>query len=93
MSSVYSLNLSSGGVPKIPVDQVMVNLNGLDGDSHNDIKYHGGINRAVCLYSLELINDLKYEIYSHPFYFISFKNIYIIYYKYLFLKLRLKLVN
>lgn len=64
MSSVYSLNLSSGGVPKVPVDQVMVNLNGLDGDSHNDIKYHGGINRAVCLYSLELINDLKLEGHS-----------------------------
>tara|TARA_B100001996_G_scaffold381620_1_gene371423 strand:- start:423 stop:878 length:456 start_codon:yes stop_codon:yes gene_type:complete len=64
MPSVHSLNVSLGGVPKLPVSQVMVNLNGLEGDSHNDLKHHGGLSRAVCLYSLELIDDLKLEGHS-----------------------------
>jgi len=61
MPSVHSLNVSLGGVPKLPVSQVKVSLNGLEGDSHNDLKHHGGLSRAVCLYSLELIDDLKLE--------------------------------
>jgi len=64
MPSVHSLNVSLGGVPKLPVSQVKVSLNGLEGDSHNDLKHHGGLSRAVCLYSLELIDDLKLEGHS-----------------------------
>ena len=39
---------------------------GLDGDLNNDTKNHGGPNRAVCLYSLELIDQLRAE--RHPAY-------------------------
>ncbi len=61
MAFVHSINLSSGGVPKLPVSQVRVKYEGIIGDGHNDLKHHGGPNRAVCLYSFELIEALKLE--------------------------------
>ena len=59
MASIHSINISKGGVPKLPVNQVKVNSLGLVGDYQNDLKYHGGVERAICIYSLELIEDLK----------------------------------
>jgi MOSC domain-containing protein YiiM len=37
---------------------------GLAGDGHNDSDHHGGPDRAVCLFSLELIEALQAE--GHP---------------------------
>ena len=37
---------------------------GLDGDQQRNLKFHGGPDRAVCLYSLELIEQLQEE--GHP---------------------------
>ncbi len=49
------INLSGGGVPKLPVDRAYVGRLGLVGDGHHDTKRHGGPDRAVCLLSVELI--------------------------------------
>lgn len=61
---VFSINCSQGGVPKLPVPEVLVTTSGVFGDSHNDRKHHGGPDRAVCLFSLERIRDLQAE--GHP---------------------------
>lgn len=61
---VYSVNISPGGVPKRPVEQALLQRLGLEGDDHADRRHHGGPERAVCLYSLELIKALQGE--GHP---------------------------
>lgn len=57
----YRLNISRGGVPKLPVWQAWVGPEGLEGDLHNDTRNHGGPERAVCLFSLEVIGRLRGE--------------------------------
>jgi len=51
------VNTSPGGVPKVPVqDDVWVGRLGLAGDGHNEPEpSHGGVDQAVCLYSVEAI--------------------------------------
>ena len=61
---VHSINVSDGGVPKLPRDAGEVRYGGLTGDRQRDLRYHGGPMRAVCLYSLELIRALQAE--GHP---------------------------
>ncbi len=53
------LNVSSGGMPKLPVLFARVTVAGLDGDQHRNQKIHGGPARAVCLYSEELYAELR----------------------------------
>jgi MOSC domain-containing protein YiiM len=61
---VESINVSRGGVPKTSVVEATVGPLGLDGDHQNDLRYHGGPDRAVSLFSLELIEALRGE--GHP---------------------------
>lgn len=58
------INISPGGVPKLPIDAVLVSRAGLAGDRQRDLKHHGGPDRAVCLWSLEIIEELQRE--GHP---------------------------
>ena len=53
-----------GGVPKLAVDAAEVGALGLAGDAVRYTKVHGGPERAVCLFSLELIETLQQE--GHP---------------------------
>jgi MOSC domain-containing protein YiiM len=64
MGVVHSINVSNGGVPKLPRDSCYVGVNGLEGDRQRDLRYHGGPERAVCLYSLDLIRALQAEGHS-----------------------------
>jgi len=61
---VYRLNTSPGGVPKRPVPEAQVGPEGLEGDLHHDTRHHGGPERAVCLFSLEVLAKLRAE--GHP---------------------------
>ena len=61
---VHSINTSDGGVPKLPRTSVAVRRTGLEGDRQRDLEYHGGPDRAVSLFSLELIEALRAE--GHP---------------------------
>ena len=61
MGLIHSINISRGGVPKLPVDTSTITSHGIEGDSQNDLKYHGGIEKAVCIYSLDLIKALNLE--------------------------------
>jgi MOSC domain-containing protein YiiM len=64
IGTLVSINVSRGGVPKRRVSGANVSLLGLEGDGQDDIKHHGGPERAVCVYSLERIHSLQAE--GHP---------------------------
>jgi len=59
-----AINSSRGGVPKQSIFEALVTLDGLDGDRHSDTLHHGGRDRAVVLYSVDVIHALQRE--GHP---------------------------
>ncbi|HMU56331.1 MAG TPA: MOSC domain-containing protein [Nitrospira sp.] len=61
---VHQINVSDGGIPKHPLFEAVVGKEGLAGDAQRNRKLHGGPERAVCLYSLDLIERLQDE--GHP---------------------------
>ena len=61
---VHQINVSDGGVPKHPVLEAKVSTEGVDGDRQQNLKVHGGPDRAVCLFSVELIERLQDEGHS-----------------------------
>ena len=58
---LYQINYSPGGVPKRAVPKSWVSLKGLCEDGQRNKKLHGGPNRAICLFSLEIIQALQQE--------------------------------
>ncbi|KXK56712.1 MAG: MOSC domain-containing protein [Chlorobi bacterium] len=58
---IHQINISNGGVPKLPVPEGEVTELGIRGDAHLDMVHHGGPTRALCLYSLEQITALQAE--------------------------------
>jgi len=62
--AVVSLNRSDGGVPKRPVPEARITRLGMAGDHQRNLKHHGGPDRALCLFSLEVIERLRAE--GHP---------------------------
>ncbi|MDQ3687056.1 MAG: MOSC domain-containing protein [Acidobacteriota bacterium] len=63
---IFQLNMSNGGVPKLPVREALLTPDGLDGDRQAHPLIHGGPERALCLYALERILELQAE--GHPIY-------------------------
>jgi MOSC domain-containing protein YiiM len=61
---VHQINLSDGGLPKRPVLEAVIAKTGVAGDRQRNLKVHGGPDRAVCLFSLELLERLQDE--GHP---------------------------
>lgn len=61
---VLQVNVSQGGVPKLPVESATVGPMGLSGDGHEHPTEHGGPHRAVCLLGVEVIHRLQAE--GHP---------------------------
>jgi len=61
---VESINTSRGGVPKQPVFEAFITADGVDGDRQSDPRFHGGPDRAVVLFSLDVITALQSE--GHP---------------------------
>ena len=64
LAKVTGLHTSNGGVPKLPVDVLTVTAEGCIGDSQNDLKHHGGSQKAVCIFQQEIIDKLNHE--GHP---------------------------
>ena len=64
MAHVHQISISGGGVPKGAVPEAEVRAGGIDGDRQATPKIHGGPDRAVCLFSLEVIQALQAE--GHP---------------------------
>jgi MOSC domain-containing protein YiiM len=61
---VHQINVSDGGVPKRPVFEARVTKSGVEGDRQRNLKFHGGADRAVCLFSQELVERLQDEGHS-----------------------------
>lgn len=61
---MVSVNLSPGGVPKLPVPSARLSPAGLEGDRQRNLEFHGGADRALCLFSMERIEALQRE--GHP---------------------------
>ena len=60
---LIQLNVSQGGIPKKSIPQAQVSFERVEGDSWN-YHGHGGKLAAVCLFSMELIAELKQEGYE-----------------------------
>lgn len=56
---IEQLNVSPGGVPKRAVAEAVVNEYGLTRDRQRDRRHHGGTERAVCLFSAEILDTLR----------------------------------
>lgn len=61
---ILQVNVSPGGVPKRAVASAFVGRGGVEGDAVNHPRIHGGPERAVCLFPLELVQQLQAE--GHP---------------------------
>ena len=60
---VLSINISKGGIPKLPIHSVKVTAAGLEGDGHNHAKHYDPI-QAVCLQDVEQLEELSRHGYS-----------------------------
>jgi len=60
--TVVSINVSKGGIPKLPLDSVRIMAKGLEGDGHNHEK-HNRRKQAVCLQDIEMLDQLRAEGY------------------------------
>jgi MOSC domain-containing protein YiiM len=56
---VVQLNVSPGGLPKLPVDAAAVGYAGMDGDRQASRYHHGRPWQALCLWSLEVIESFR----------------------------------
>ena len=61
---VHQINLSDGGLPKRPVLEAVIAKAGVEGDRQRNLKVHGGPDRALCLFSQDLIERLQDEGHS-----------------------------
>jgi MOSC domain-containing protein YiiM/GNAT superfamily N-acetyltransferase len=61
---VLQVNISPGGVPKLPVDRAWIATDGLVGDAHRHRYVHGGPHRAVALLGIEAIERVQAD--GHP---------------------------
>lgn len=64
MGRIESINISRGGVPKTSILEGLITERGVDGDAQAHPQFHGGPNRAIVIFSLEVIRALQQE--GHP---------------------------
>lgn len=58
---ISQINISRGGIPKTAIPEAEVTPLGLVGDVQKHQNVHGGPDRALCLWSLEVIKTLQQE--------------------------------
>jgi len=63
MASVLSINVSKGGIPKLPISTCRVMFDGLEGDGRDHDK-HRSRDRAVSLIDREILDQLCEEGYG-----------------------------
>jgi MOSC domain-containing protein YiiM len=62
-AQIVSINISPGGIPKLPQGAIRVRVEGLEGDGHNHEKHRTPI-QAVCLQDIEKLEELNREGYK-----------------------------
>lgn len=63
-ATVHRINVSDGGVPKLPVESAVALTDGLDSDRQANPRFHGGPTRAISMLGLDVIERLRAE--GHP---------------------------
>lgn len=63
MAKILSVNISKGGIPKLPVQSCRLTVDGLEGDGRDHEK-HVSKDRAVSLIDQEILNQLQLEGYE-----------------------------
>jgi MOSC domain-containing protein YiiM len=58
---VVQVSVSNGGVPKAAVPRARITEAGVEGDRQRNREHHGGPDRAVCLFSMERLRELRDE--------------------------------
>jgi MOSC domain-containing protein YiiM len=61
---LMQINVSEGGVPKLPVPAARITVAGVEGDRQREVTVHGGPHRAVSLLGIEAIRRVAAE--GHP---------------------------
>jgi MOSC domain-containing protein YiiM len=56
--TILQINISRGGIPKLPVSEGVLTPLGIEGDWHTHPQIHGGPEKAVLLITLEGIEEL-----------------------------------
>jgi MOSC domain-containing protein YiiM len=64
MGEVHQISISNGGVPKLAVEEAVIDVTGVVGDVQADQVHHGHPEQALCLFSLEVIEQFRSE--GHP---------------------------
>ena len=57
---VYRVNISPGGVPKLPVAEARVRRLGLEGDAHDHFRVHGGTFVVLLIGTVLLVGALNF---------------------------------
>jgi len=57
--SILQINISRGGIPKLPIPEAVVTPSGIEGDSCAHPQFHGGPQQALLLICSESIEELK----------------------------------
>jgi MOSC domain-containing protein YiiM len=60
---VHQISISRGGIPKREICEATVTLAGIEGDSFAHPRIHGGLEQAILLISLEVIESLEHQGY------------------------------
>ena len=60
MSEIIAVNISGGGIPKLPVPVAQVTSSGIEGDAHDHEKHDTPL-QAICLLNGEILDDLRAE--------------------------------
>ena len=61
---LHQISVSNGGLPKLRIPKARVTKEGVEGDCHRNTELHGGPDRAVCIFALEVIEALREEGHS-----------------------------
>lgn len=64
MARIHQISVSQGGVPKLAVEDAVIDESGVVGDVQADRVHHGRPDQALCLFSLEVIERFQAE--GHP---------------------------
>lgn len=62
-AQIVSINISKGGIPKLPIDTAYISSAGLNGDGHNHAKHYSPL-QAVCIQDIEQLNELNQKGYD-----------------------------
>jgi len=56
--TIVQVNISPGGLPKLPIREGMIGPLGIEGDRHAHPQIHGGPRQAILLIAAEVVDDL-----------------------------------